>query len=123
MEIGEPSYLRINGTYSKRTVYAEAPKQSVGEIIIGAYDGGNNFVGAAEITPRTVTVHASAGITLDGTLQVKRDDSGVWRFSDLKVVGPVVGEFGLTFSSGDLTPVLQVVNVLAGDAGYELASS
>lgn len=123
IDLGKPSYLRVNNTYSKRTIYAEAPEQPIGEIIIGAYDSGNNFVGTAETSSRSVTVTASAGINLAGNLQVERDDTGVWRFSDLKVLGPAVGDFGLTFSSPDLPSVLQVVSVLDGDAGYELSPS
>ena len=123
MDVGKPAYLRVNTTYSDLIVYAEAPLQSIGEVVIGAYDGGNNFVGVTEISSRVVTVSASSGISLDGTLQLERDDSGVWRFLDLKIVGPVVGDFGLTFSSADLPSVLQLVSVLAGNAGYELIPS
>ena len=120
---GDPVYLRINGTYSKRTLYAEGPTQSTGEIIIGAYDGGNNFVGSAEVDPRTVKVEASPGINLGGTLEVSRDYQGVWRFADLAVLSPTVGEFSLTFSSPDLTSVKQIINMLPGNAGYKCVSS
>ena len=123
IDLGDPTYLRINGTYSKRTVYAEGPTQSTGEIVIGAYDGGNNFVGSAEVDSRTVKVEASPGINLGGTLEMSRDDQGVWRFADLAVISPTVGEFSLTFSSPDLTSVKQIINMLPGNAGYACVSS
>ena len=121
IDVGEPVYLRINGTYSAITTYTEASKQPVGEIIIGAYDGGNNFVGTAETALRNVHVEATVGITLDGTVDLAREiDTGIWRFSDITIVSPTAANFELKFTSADLTPVIQVVNVLAGNAGYKL---
>ena len=121
IDVGDPVYLRINGTYSVITAYAEASKQPVGEIIIGAYDGGNNFVGTTETALRYVHVEATAGITLDGTVDLAREsNTGVWRFSDITVVSPSVANFELKFTSADLTSVVQVVNMLAGNAGYKL---
>lgn len=124
IDIGEPAYLRINGTYSMITTYRDAPKQPVGEIIIGAYDGGNNFVGTAERAPREVRVDASAGVALAGSLVLSRAaDTGVWRFSDITVVSPSIVDFELKFTSADLKPVIQVVRILSGNAGYKLMSN
>ena len=66
---------------------------------------------------RTVKVEASPGINLGGTLEMSRDDQGVWRFADLAVTSDR-REFSLTFSSPDLTSVKQIINMLPGNAGY-----
>jgi hypothetical protein len=78
IDIGDPVYLRINGTYSDRTIFIESPSQAVGEIIIGAYDGGNNFVGNDDImTSRQVVAEATSGVSLAGSLTKTKDTSGV----------------------------------------------
>jgi len=124
IDIGDPVYLRINGTYSDRTIFIESPSQAVGEIIIGAYDGGNNFVGNDDImTSRQVVAEATSGVSLAGSLTKTKDTSGVWRFADITVNSPTVGDFGLTFSSPDLTSVMQVINMQNGNAGYELVTN
>ena len=124
IDVGDPVYLRINGTYSDRITYIESPSQAVGEIIIGAYDGGNNFVGNNDImASRQVVVEGTSGVSLAGSLTKTKDTSGVWRFSDITVNSPTVGDFGLTFSSPDLTSVMQVINMQNGNAGYELVTN
>jgi hypothetical protein len=95
-------------------------------IKLGAYDGGNNWVGTLDSLNRTVTVSSPSvpALTLAGTLSTAMDATGTWTFATeakpLYATTPTIGEYTLRFSSDGLQSVDQIIKVTLGKKGYQL---